>query len=135
MTSPTKLNVGIVKLIALERQEMINTVLEMHKAQGCGVCEKSGAEVFWFSHISHFAHTVCYQTIKDVEADLNAKINSLYKDNQDRNNAHVKAIRAVKKELGTVSIKTYLETNGAKNLKLIFDSVGLNAAITPTAKL
>jgi len=49
--------------------------------------------------------------------------------------AHVRAIRALRKELGGVSIKTFLETNGAEKLKSIFDSSRIKAALISASKL
>lgn len=122
-------------LIVNPNTEVPSKVREMYEAEGCGVCEQSGAEVFWFSPNSRCAHAVCYVTIEKIEADLIAKINALFVDSFTRNLAHIRAIKAVKKELGGVTIKKYLETNGPLKLKAIFDSAGLAAALTPPAKL
>lgn len=110
------------------RGALIARIMGKLQAEGCGVCEKSGGDVFWFSLGSHCAHSVCYSEIKAIEADLIATIGSIFKENGDRNMAHLAAIRAVKKELGSVSIKKFLEKNGAERLKSIFDSVGIAAA-------
>ncbi len=133
MSSP--LSEGVVKVTNENRDSLVAAIRGMFEAEGCGICEKSGAEVFWRSSVSRCAHSVCYGTIKNIEANLVAKINTIFEDNDDRNMAHVRAVRAVRKELGGVSIKTYLETNGAEKLKSIFDSTGLKAALTPASKL
>lgn len=100
----------------------------------CGGCEKPDADILWYTTYSNAAHSVCYEEIKDVEADLNATIDAVYKDNFDKNMAHVAAVRAVKQELGGVSIKTFLETNGADKLKAIFNSTGIAAAKAYSSK-
>ncbi len=101
-----------------------------YDSEGCGICEEPGAEVFWFSHVSRGAHSVCYRTINNIEADLVAKINNIFQDTGDRNIAHARAIRAVSKELGGVSIKEFLNINGAEKLKSLFNFFGLKAALT-----
>ena len=107
----------------------------MYETEGCGICEKQGAEVFWFSRFSRCAHTVCFKDIENIEADLIAKIETIFDDTSDRNMAHIRAVEAVKKVLGPVSIKTFLETEGATKLKLKFNSVGQIAALILPAKL
>lgn len=136
MSSPSGLlRVEIVRVTDQNRNDLKAAIRGIYEAEGCGICEKTGAEVFWFSPFSRGAHSVCYGTIKNIEADLIAKINAIFEDTGNRNMAHVRAIGAVKKELGGVSIKTFLEVNGAEKLKSIFDSSGLKAALTPSAKL
>lgn len=135
MSSPSSLSVGVVRVTDQNRKELMGMVGGMYEAERCGVCEKTGAEVFWFSPVSRCAHSVCYGTIKNIEADLIAKINTIFKDTGHRNVAHARAIRAVREELGGVSIKTFLETNGAEQLKSIFDSSGLKAILTFASKL
>src|SRR5262245_1595130 len=44
----------------------------------CGVCKKEGAEVFWYSGVSHGAHAQCYWIMKPIEADVNQRIASVY---------------------------------------------------------
>lgn len=127
-------SVGVVKVTDVNRDSLRSRVMGMYEAEGCGVCEKSGADVFWFNPVSRCAHSVCYGEIKTIEADLIATIDSVFKDTGARIMAHVAAIRAVRKELGGVSIKTFLETNGAERLKSIFDSVGVAAVRTYPSK-
>jgi len=131
MSSP--LSVGLVKVTDQNRDALRDMISRIYEAEGCGVCEKSGADVFWFNPVSRCAHSVCFEEIKAIEADLIATIDSVFQKS-DRNMAHVAAIRAVRKELGGVSIKTFLDTNGAAKLKSIFDSVGVAAATTYSSK-
>ena len=131
MSSP--LSVGVVKVTDQNRDALRDMISRIYEAEGCGVCEKSGADVFWFNPVSRCAHSVCFEEIKAIEADLIATIDSVFQKS-DRNMAHVAAIRAVRKELGGVSIKTFLDTNGAAKLKSIFDSVGVAAATTYSSK-
>lgn len=134
MSSPSNLSMKIVRVTDQNRNELVAMIRGMYEAEGCGVCENPGAEIFWFSPVSRCAHSVCYETIKNIESDLIAKIDTIFEDNRDRNMAHVRAIRAVQKELGGVSIKTFLETNGPDKLKSIFDSSGLKAALDPALR-
>jgi len=135
MSNPNSLSVGVVRVTDQNKKELKAMVRGMYEAEGCGVCEKPGAEVFWFSPVSRCAHSVCYGTIKNIEAYLITRINTIFEGTGARNMAHVRAIGAVRKELGGVSIKTFLETNGAEKLKSIFDSSGLKAALTSASKL
>lgn len=134
MSSSSNLSMAVVRVTDQNRDELMEMVRGM-AAERCGVCEKPGVEVFWFSPVSRCAHSVCYGIINKIEADLITKINTIFKDHGDRNMAHVRAIRAVRKELGGASIKTFLETNGAEKLKYIFDSSGLRAALAPASRL
>jgi hypothetical protein len=117
------------------REELIAKIRAKYDAEGCGICEKKGADILWFSPFSRGAHSVCFGTIKNVEADLMNKIDIVFKENIDRNMAHIRAVRAVQQELGNISLKKYLETQGVDQLKSLFDSVGLVAALTIPAKL
>lgn len=127
---------AVVKVTDQNSDALEAKARRVYEAERCGICEKGGAaERFWFTQASRCAHTVCYGKIEHIEVDLITKINAVFKGEGDRVWAHVRAIRAVKKELGGVSIKTYLETEGADKLKSIFDSVGIAAALNPTAKL
>lgn len=130
----SSVSVDVVKVTDENRDALRAMIRGMYEAEGCGVCEKSGADVCWFSPISRCAHSVCYGEIKTIEADLITTINSVFEDNSDRNMAHVAATRAVRKELGGVSIKTFLDANGASRLKSIFDSVGVDAVKTYSSK-
>jgi hypothetical protein len=113
------------------RERLVAEIQRKYEVEGCGICEKPGAQVFWFSPTSLCAHSVCYGKIEHIEADLISKIHDFFETARDRNLAHVRAIRAVRKELGGVSMKTFLETHGAEKLKAIFDSSGAAAALTP----
>jgi len=132
MSSP--LSVGLVKVTDQNRDALRDMISRMYAAEGCGVCEKPGADFFWFNPVSRCAHSVCFEEIKAIEADLIATIDSVFQEKRDRNMAHIAAISAVRKQLGGVSIKTFLDTNGAAKLKSIFDSVGVAAAKTYSSK-
>lgn len=128
-------SLNVIKVTDKNRNELVAKILERYRAEGCGICEKEGAEVWWFSHFSRCAHSVCFGTIKNIEADLMNKIGLVFKNNSDRHMAHIRAVQAVKKEIGNVSLKTYVETQGANKLKSLFDSVGRMAAFAPSKAL
>jgi hypothetical protein len=106
-----------------------------YEAEGCGICEKFGAEVFWPSSRSHYAHADCYREIRKIEADLVAKIDELFANSIDKIQAHICATEAVRKALNGFSLQAYLNKYGAKKLKLTFDSFGVIAIQMPLAKL
>lgn len=100
----------------------------------CGVLsEKRGSERLHFQHERWGALRCRYSPFRD-KAPLIETINSIFEEHGDKNMAHVAAIRAVKKELGDVSIKTFLNDHGAEKLKSMFDSVGVEAARTYSSK-
>lgn len=106
----------------------------LYQVEGCGICEKfgdkAGGNVWWFSPFSRTAHAVCVEKIKPIEARVVALIDQAAKEKEDRAYAHMAAIGAVKKELGHVTIETYLDTHGAAKLKSIFDRAGEGAAFS-----
>lgn len=120
---------------ALNDQERTIELILSYNDGRCGICEELGAEVIWFSPFSRHAHSVCYRKIIKIEADLMANIESIFENTIDRNNAHIRAVGAVLKALNGITIKTYLERNGSKMLKLIFDLFGLDAALSLRPKL
>ncbi len=112
----------ITKAIDQNRNRLLASIVGIYKAEECGICENIGAEIFWFSTTSTGAHSVCREKIRNIEAELIAKIKTLFDDNYDRNMAHVRAIKSIKEKLNGASIKTFLEIEGADKLKSIFDS-------------
>lgn len=125
--------------VTAEKRQLLNDVAGKtgNKRSQCGICERSDlldGDVFWFGPVLNYAHSACYEEIKPTEADLIATIDSIFTnvhgrmDSSGKNLAHMKAIWAVKNELGSVSIRNYLNTNGAEKLKEIFNSFGIAAA-------
>jgi hypothetical protein len=107
-------------------------IRSMYDAEGCGVCEKPGAEVFWFSPFSRGAHASCVKLINGSERELVQRLEwAFYKPNDHLgfNTAHVLAVGAVRKETGSDSLLSFLEKHGSQALKKLFTTVGAKAAL------
>lgn len=84
----------------------------------CGICEQPGATATWFNHLSHSAHPECIKKIREIEGILLRRINHYFPENNVyRSMAHGAAIKTIKKEIGNVSILTFLETEGLEKLE------------------
>lgn len=93
------LNAAVVPVTEGNREALHSFVLNMYQSEGCGVCEKEGAEVFWFSPYSRCAHAKCFKQIEAAESTLYQTIDSLFKNEKhygEQNSAHIKAIKAVR---------------------------------------
>ncbi len=130
MASALRIDIEIVRMPEKYRHFIQSRLEKMKPKEQCGICEKPGAEVSWVNPISRSAHTVCHDAIQKVEPKLVRLINTVFQDTNDRNSAHVRAVQAVKKELGGVTLKTYLDTKGEEALKELFENAGIDAAIT-----
>lgn len=122
-------------LDAVTKQKMANDIRRMYSEEGCGICEKKGADVFWFSQFSRGAHTKCYQDIQSISEKLLKAIDGTYKDNHQKVMAHIRAIGGIRRACGSDSISAYLEKNGHDALQRLFDTVGVYCAKVPPARL
>lgn len=131
------LNVDVVLVTNENRKTHHSSLLNVLNSEGCGICEKKGAEVFWFSPYSRCAHAKCVKQIEAAESTLIKKIDSLFKkDNYgEQNISHIRAIKAVRKACGSETILSYMEKNGVEALKNLFDTVGVEAAQTSPSRL
>ncbi len=106
--------------------------LEAHNTyEGCGICERKGNEVFWFSPYSSCAHAKCVQSLHSAENTLISTINELFKREDHfayHNMAHFMAIRAVKQKLGPGSLEQHLQRLGEKEIAFYFEWFGVEAA-------
>ncbi len=106
-------------------------IMNLYHEEGCGICEKKGAEVFWFSIYSRCAHAKCVVKIRPAETQLLATIDKLFECEVNRgphNFAHMVAIKAIKRALGPGSLETHLEKQGEKVVTEVFNTVGIEAA-------
>ncbi len=86
----------------------------------CGVCEQPGATVVWYNHLSNYAHSECIEKIQEIEGILSRRLDTYFPNhNVYRSSAHGAVIRAIKNEIGNISILTFLETEGSKKLKTL----------------
>ena len=138
--SESKINVGIIKVTDDNRQQLIKMAMSVYESEGCGICKKPGADVFWFNPHSRCAHKVCFDLIKNAEKDLYTNLSFFFKEKDDHgkgNMAHVAAVEGVEKEIrkeGIATIKEYIDKHGETRLKALFDGVGLQAVIQYKAK-
>jgi len=136
--------ISVIKVTNENKAALISLVKRMYENEGCGICEKKGAEVFWFSPYSRGAHAKCFKIIENIENKLIQTIDEVFKDkateserakNLSCNMAHVRAIKAVRAACGSETILSYLEKNGTEKLTKLFDTVGIEAAKKVPAKL
>jgi hypothetical protein len=126
------INVHIAKTTPQTREALMLDTLQRYDEEGCGICEKRGLDesaVLWFSDFSRCAHAECYRQLEPIEADLTAKTDMLFARARDANDAQIRANRVIKQQLGGASLKTFLETHGAEELKAIYNSPEVNDAI------
>jgi len=112
-------------------------IYRMKEPEDCGICEQKGATIFWFSPYSRGAHRECFRAIQKAEESLAFTVDQLFKDtvNGERINAHIEAIRAVRKACGSETILSFFEKNGEEALSGLFNTVGIAGAKKITAKL
>ena len=127
-------NVTVVPVAAVpvtddNKEALVSMITNMYNSEGCGVCEKEGAEVFWFSPYSRCAHARCFKIIEPATSTLYLTIDDLFNGAKhgEHNDAHIKAIKAVRSACGSDTIMSYLEKNGLDALKNLFNTVGVKA--------
>jgi len=55
--------INMKKLSQGERKAVSDGIMNMYNAEGCGICKKPGADVFFFTTHSRCAHKKCYDKI------------------------------------------------------------------------
>lgn len=124
--------IKVFKMTDENKDTLVSAMTYLYKSEGCGICEKKGAEVFWFSPFSRCAHAKCVKTIKKTESRLTKSIDLLFKNEKDyrhHNNAHIMAVKAVRQACGSDTILTYLEKNDEYALAHLFNTVGTEAVV------
>lgn len=122
---------SIVSLTTETHQTVFTLLEQRYVEEGCGICEKEGSEIAWFNHLSIGAHRTCFARIKLADDVLMTTINELFareKTYVEHNQAHRKAIEAVKLACGDATISSYIETQGEAALVELFKTVGVKAA-------
>ena len=122
--------IAVVKLAQDNKDAAMAAVRNMYDAEGCGICRKTGADVFWFTPYSRGAHNACYALIKEIESDIDVLITNKFKDESDfgkLHGAHVAVVAAVQHACGNNSLKEFLINNGTDALKSLFNTVGKEA--------
>lgn len=121
-------DINVVKLNNENRDTFAKLILAQYSSEGCGICKKTGADVFWFSRYSRCAHQTCFNLIKDIENNTDFKNNEDFKklnkvmDNGDLNTIHIEIIELVQKSCGNLTILEYLVQNGTEQLTKILKS-------------
>lgn len=111
--------------------DVFANVRELFQQEGCGICEKVGADKFWFNPYSSGAHEKCYEKIKKAESYLISVIHAMCPDFESyicSREAHIKAIIAIKAVCDGKTIKASLEKDGIDRITDLFNTVGIPAA-------
>ncbi len=119
-----------MKIPEHESEALSSGMPGLYNYAGCGICEKNGAQVYWFSPFSRCAHAKCVKMIEPAETLLSQTINRLFKESETyeiQNEAHYRAIEAIKAHCGSDSLMEYLEKNGLAALTHLFDNDGVRA--------
>jgi len=103
----------------------------------CGICEKQGAEIFWYSPLSQYAHERCVKMIEPSERILHQVVGDLYNKRGfvPQIEAHIRAIQAVRQACGNDTIYSYFMRNGENALAHLFNTIGIRAAQIYPSKL
>ena len=125
-------------VISADKAALMALMGSTYDDEGCGVCEKTGSEVIWFSDYSRCAHKRCFELIKMADSSLMKEALKLFKGKvsdrgafaQFQNHSHRLAIKAVREKIGPETIVGYFEKNGIEALTKLFMEVGLPAAST-----
>lgn len=59
-----------MSFVPMTKDTLAAGVSNIYALEGCGICEKDGAEVFWFSPHSRCAHAKCIKMIEALKATL-----------------------------------------------------------------
>lgn len=99
---------------------------EIHKSlytnELCALCGNKAPEVRWPAPPCPYAHRTCLEKIQDIDNELYALIRVQARNSVQAHLAHYKAIKAIKKELGDISIFDYVNQQGKEKLREIFQS-------------
>jgi hypothetical protein len=109
-----------------EHAKLIHLVGE----EDCGLCDKSGAIVTFFTPKSRRAHQECINQIKPCCEKTTEIARSYFKSEEGFlhfNLCHVAVFEAVQKAIGSVTFKAYIDENGQEKLKELFENTGLAA--------
>lgn len=88
----------------------------------CGICGKMSPEVRWPAPPCPYAHRACLEKIQDIDNELYDLIRVQSRNSLQAHLTHYKAIKAIKKELGDVSIFDYVNQEGKEKLRELFRS-------------
>lgn len=131
------INLSFTRVTNENKEALVSDIKKQYDSEGCGVCEKTGAEVFWFSRYSRGAHAKCFKLVEKSEQKLTNTIDEMFKGTKhgERNVAHIRAVQAVRLACASKTIMSFLEKNGVEALTRLFDTVGIEAAKKTPAKL
>lgn len=119
-----KIPVTLVQVTNQNTQSLVEKVRSTYDSEVCGICKKSGGDVFWYSPFSHGAHQGCFDQIQRIEAQIISLFEKIY-PNQARkqNELHIKLIGYLDTNLqdkGFASIKEFHDINNDDALKEMF---------------
>ena len=104
------------------KNALIDNVTSMYDSQICGICQKPGPEIFWFSHHSTSVHRNCYNLIKIAEDDSTKTIIESFHQ-QDWHKIRLFLHNKVEEACGGNTILDFVTKNGKDALKKIYDDV------------
>lgn len=123
------------KLDGLEQERVIAILIKLLKIAKnvfernsddaiCGICEKKGIDVLWFSKNSFGVHRECYFKLKDIDEKFTAEMRQKFNyDNREINFANSVMMGAVRKKCGC-SIAKYIKSHSLKEFNELYTSVG-----------
>jgi hypothetical protein len=123
-------NLSFTKAAELNTENTIPNRAGSWNINPCGICEKGGAEVFWYGSFSQAAHAKCIKVVNKAEEKLNTTIGELFIGTkyQVKTEAQTRARQAVRLACTPKTMLSYLEENGIDALIRLFDTVGIEAA-------
>jgi hypothetical protein len=122
-----------------EKKKACSVTNSIFQEEGCGICEKKGAEVFWFSPYSRSAHAKCFEKIQAAERPAVSLVEHMFQYVKEKeepalrdglvfNTAHIELIKRVRGACGAETISSYLEKHGDKELANLFRQAALKVA-------
>lgn len=118
------------------REEIKKTVDSIYEQDGCGICHRRGAEVFWYSSYSKCAHRNCYNYIAPATKRFCDAVDTLAKSRPEepelKSLLNVAGNDAVQQEInrnGMISIKEYADKNGLHKLQQLYEGKAILAVM------
>jgi len=116
------MSVEVIPVTDETREPLREFVHSIYHAEGCGICGKEGAEVFWFNPHSRCAHRECYDFLSPALEGAYAVLDEVFgDDNSRKNDAHHKLVRLVLSQIGQQTILECANKSGIDYLKKLFN--------------
>src|SRR3990167_124559 len=110
----------------VKAETIMEFVHNIYVVEGCGICKKRGADVFWWSPYSRCAHRDCFRMLEGLGRSFYAAADRKFgrRNYQGQNLAHIEVAREIERHISdrAESIKEFIGKYGIEEIEKIYES-------------